>query len=533
MRALLIAFAFAVSAPLMLLLAVLLIRSTTAERAGLEERLLQVASNLTELIERDIDRSIALLQTLATSPAISSNDWPTFYEQARAALRGRAYLVFVDSTGRQLVNTYVAFGTEPPFTGDPETVKRMLTSSGPIVSNLFVSLVVKEPVYNISIPVIRDGSVGYIMSLGLLPDDLAQILRKLNLNPSWVTTIWDRNGVILARSRDHESFLAQKLPDTLRGSKAGSGGILRTTNLDGEKVLLAVATSKISGWGISVGLPIAVAEAGLRSSIWLWGLASAATLAIAMLLGLLIGRLLMGSLSTLSHAARVPIGKQWQELPTSSVQEINEVAHILYETRTRQRLLLLEVSHRAKNMLAVVQALVTHTLRGDASDRDRQQLIIERLHALARAHDALVAGSWSGIRVSDIVNTEVATFRERVTIEGPPVLVKPDVVESITLILHELMTNAIKYGALSSNSGQIDVSWRIDNSDDVPSFQFEWREFGGPQVGEPTKQGLGTRLLRQALSGAVTEVAFRPEGVVYRFSVFLAAITVDPNEQTT
>ncbi len=69
---------------------------------------------------------------------------------------GRAYLVFVDSTGRQIVNTYVAYGEEPAFTGDPETVKRMVASKGPVVSDLFVSLVVKEPVYNVSIPVLRE-----------------------------------------------------------------------------------------------------------------------------------------------------------------------------------------------------------------------------------------------------------------------------------------------------------------------------------------------------------------------------------------
>ena len=88
-RKVLIAFALGVSLPLVLLLAVLLLRSTAAERAELERRLLQVANNLAELIDRDIDRGFALLQTLATSPAISSEDWPSFYDQAKAALAGK------------------------------------------------------------------------------------------------------------------------------------------------------------------------------------------------------------------------------------------------------------------------------------------------------------------------------------------------------------------------------------------------------------------------------------------------------------
>lgn len=101
-RSLLIGFGLAIAAPLVILLAVLLYRSVSSERVELERRLLQVASNLAEFIDRDIDRSVALLQTLATSPAVTNEDWARFYLQAKAALKGRAYLVFVDSTGRQI-----------------------------------------------------------------------------------------------------------------------------------------------------------------------------------------------------------------------------------------------------------------------------------------------------------------------------------------------------------------------------------------------------------------------------------------------
>jgi hypothetical protein len=125
-RSLLIAFGLSVAIPLVILLAILLYYSVSAERVELERRLLQVASNLGELIDRDIDRNIALLQTLATSPAVTNEDWPRFYEQAKAALESRAYLVLVDATGRQIINTYVPYGEEPTYTGDPETLKRML-----------------------------------------------------------------------------------------------------------------------------------------------------------------------------------------------------------------------------------------------------------------------------------------------------------------------------------------------------------------------------------------------------------------------
>jgi two-component sensor histidine kinase len=156
-------------------------------------------------------------------------------------------------------------------------------------------------------------------------------------------------------------------------------------------------------------------------------------------------------------------------------------------------------------------------------------LIIDRLHALARAHDALVAGNWSGIPLSEVVSRELAAFVDRVHIVGPFVTLKPDVVESMTLVLHELVTNAIKYGALSNSSGRISISWRVDPAEVQPALLFEWRESGGPEVHQPTKHGLGTRLLKHAFSGATSEIAYEPDGFVFRLQVLLAAVVAAQN----
>jgi two-component sensor histidine kinase len=516
-RSLLIAFGLSVAIPLVILLAILLYRSVFAERDELERRLLQVANNLAELIDRDIDRSNALLQTLATSPAVTNEDWPSFYNQAKAALAGRAYLILVDSAGRQIVNTYVPYGEEPRFTGDPETLKRMLASKGPVVSDLFMSLVVRRPVYNVSIPVLRNGTVRYVMSLGLLPEDLARTLENLKLNQSWVTTIWDRDNAVLARSRDQDRFLGTKLPNTLR-QQSSPRAVLKTTNLDGERVLLAVTTSKLSDWGISVSVPVAIAEGPLRSTLWLWGLASLTALTLATVLGLLIGRLLVSSLVTLAQTASASGSGEGVPPVPSKIQEINSVARTLHDARERQNLLLREVSHRVNNILSVVQALVTHTLGTDAATAERRQLVIERLHALARAHDALVKGNWSSVPLTDIVAAELTAFRDRVAISGPPVSIKQDVVQSLTLVLHELLTNAVKHGSLSGPVGRVAISWRTENARE-PTLVFEWREFDGPNVGPPSKRGLGTRLLEQAVPGAVTELLYEPAGFVYRLRV--------------
>src|SRR4051812_13130889 len=162
-------FGLAITAPLLLLVGALLFQSASVQRVQLENRVLQVLDALVNDVDRDFDRDITILHTLATSQALASADWPTFYNQAKASLQGRAYLVLVDANGRQLVNTYVPHGQEPVLTGDPESLKRILQSRAPVVSNLFESLVVKKPVFNVSIPIFVDGQVRYVMSLGLLP----------------------------------------------------------------------------------------------------------------------------------------------------------------------------------------------------------------------------------------------------------------------------------------------------------------------------------------------------------------------------
>src|SRR5436190_10770865 len=227
-------FGLAITVPLLLLLGALLFHSASVEREQLGQRILQVLDDLIDNVDRDLDRHLTILQTLASSQALKNENWPAFYERAKAGLQGRAYLILIDSNGRQLVNTYVPYGEQPAMTGDPETIRRMSETKAPVISNLFTSLVVKKPVFNVSVPILRDGQLRFVMSLGLLADDLASLLAGQKLGPEWVTMVWDANGVILARSRDNPRYLGTTLPANLRGRDQRS--IVRTTNLGGNDV---------------------------------------------------------------------------------------------------------------------------------------------------------------------------------------------------------------------------------------------------------------------------------------------------------
>jgi PAS domain S-box-containing protein len=294
-------FGLAITVPLLLLLGALLLQSASVQRTQLQDRVLQVLDALVNDIDRDLDRDITILHTLATSQALASADWPTFYDQAKAGLQGRAYLVLIDSNGRQLVNTYVPYGQQPAMTGDPETLRRIAQTKEPVVSNLFVSLAVKKPVFNVSIPILQDGQVRYVMSLGLLLDDLVALLTSQKLEPQWVTLILDAKGMILARSQNNARYTGTPLPENMR--EHNQRDVVRTRNLDGTDVLHATVRSRVSGWGIGVNVPYSLITVQMRNSLLLWSAAAVLAITIALALGLFFARQITTSLAVAAKAA--------------------------------------------------------------------------------------------------------------------------------------------------------------------------------------------------------------------------------------
>ena len=165
-----------------------------------------------------------------------------------------------------------------------------------------------------------------------------------------------------------------------------------------------------------------------------------------------------------------------------------------------QQLLNQELSHRMKNMLAMVQAIAWQTLKG-VTEQKAVLTFRDRLQALASAHDVLLQTSWVGAPLDDIARAVLSqsSALERIDIDGPRVRFGPRATLSVSLLLHELATNAVKYGALSSETGRIGVTWRIDPAENA--LVFSWSETGGPPAREPTRLGFGTRLLRGGLIG--------------------------------
>ncbi|WP_442755572.1 sensor histidine kinase [Methylocystis sp. JAN1] len=186
------------------------------------------------------------------------------------------------------------------------------------------------------------------------------------------------------------------------------------------------------------------------------------------------------------------------------------------QERQREHLQLLvnELNHRVKNTLATIHSIAVHSLR--EMKPDAAELFENRLLALAAVHDILTQESWTRAQIRQLVRTAVAPAGEvNFDMDGPDVDLSPRIAAALAMTLHELCTNAVKYGALSRD-GRVAISWGVDASRNTPQLRFSWREYGGPAVDPPSRKGFGTRLIERTLAadaGGEVKLAYLRDGL--------------------
>jgi two-component sensor histidine kinase len=182
-----------------------------------------------------------------------------------------------------------------------------------------------------------------------------------------------------------------------------------------------------------------------------------------------------------------------------------------------------ELKHRVKNTLAVLGAVATQTFR-DPSSKAALEKYQGRLAAFGRAHDLLTAANWAEAPLYDVIITALAPYRTgegRFIVSGPQLVVKSRQALALSLAIHELATNAIKYGALRDSGGHVSITWLAENHDAAPNFVFTWQEVGGPAASEPSSVGFGSRLISRVLQddfGGTVEVSYESTGLVCRLT---------------
>jgi PAS domain S-box-containing protein len=185
----------------------------------------------------------------------------------------------------------------------------------------------------------------------------------------------------------------------------------------------------------------------------------------------------------------------------------SKIARDITERKRQQQnreLLINELNHRVKNTLATVQSLAMQTLRHAATPAEGRDSFEARLVALSKAHDVLTREHWEGASLNKVVADAIAAYscdikKSRFQVAGPIVRLQPKTVLALSMALHELATNAVKYGALSNRTGSVEINWRLIPGDQQ-RFQLRWAESGGPPVETPRRRGFGSRLIEQGLA---------------------------------
>lgn len=206
------------------------------------------------------------------------------------------------------------------------------------------------------------------------------------------------------------------------------------------------------------------------------------------------------------------------------------------ETEKHQRFLMRELTHRSKNLLAIVQSMARQTARSAQSLSEFENQYMQRLQGLAASHDLLVNQNWAGAALDELVRRQVMPFVEEkganLAIAGPDIMVSAKAAQAIGLALHELATNSMKHGALSTPKGKVSIDWEyLTSRGDAPQIQIQWEEHDGPEVQPPTRKGFGhfviERMTTQTLQARVS-LDFNPEGLIWTVIAPLSALQSEP-----
>ena len=197
-----------------------------------------------------------------------------------------------------------------------------------------------------------------------------------------------------------------------------------------------------------------------------------------------------------------------------------------------QRLLTGELQHRVKNTLALVQAIASQTFRNATDLGAAREAFAARLISLGRAHDILTQASWTAAPIADVVEGALTVHRQagpsRIRLSGPNVLLAARPALALALALHELATNAAKYGALSNATGSVDLRWHVVHDGDAPRFCLTWSELGGPPIlAPPSRRGFGSRLIERSFAaevGGEVRLTYAPTGLTCRLEASLASM---------
>jgi PAS domain S-box-containing protein len=357
----------------MIFTTVMLFITYKRHEADSERSVILVARALSLTVDREIATSIELLNALGVSRELDVGDIRGFYDEALRFLSTQSAwqtIVLLEPSGQQIINLRRPFGAPLPGPGVPELAKQATATGRPLISNLFHGGVTGAPTIAVIVPILREGSVRYLLSTSFSPENLTKLMLKQNLPPDWLATIIDRQKIIIARSRNLEKYLGKpSTPLFAEMSEKAAEIFWKGTPHDGEPVLAGLHRSELTGWTIGVAAPLSAVDAPFQNLLRIIGF-GVLFLLIGGVLALLLSRKITSSITRLGEAARQLASGDLNARvgPVKSTSELEELSrlfdHMGQSLQLRRNQLV--ISHKlSQNILSgqSLEALSQETLQ--------------------------------------------------------------------------------------------------------------------------------------------------------------------------
>jgi len=483
--------------PLILFAGGIVFHNYVQDRDDARQRVLDTVRGIRLTLDAEMQRMTGGVQVLALTDALKSGDFERFRPIAMGFLNqyGKSGTILVaDRQGRQLFSSFTTDTAHLPPRNNLEITGRVFATRQPQYSDLFYGVMKKDLIVTVEVPVFRDGEVVYDIVFSPPIEMFQTILEKQQPSADWTLSLLDRKATVFARVPNPVGTIGkQASPSVYERMMAEHEAPLSSVSLEGVPLLSSFTHSNLTGWIIGAG----ITENSLVAPLW-------RNLAITSLIG----------------GVMLAIGLAFAVRMATTIARAEMLHDLLIE----------ELNHRVKNTLAILQAIAVQSFR--SASRNEREKFEGRLGALAEAHNLLSKEKWQGSELDDVIGRVLKPYRlsnpDRVRISGPKVALSPRLAVVLSMIVHEIATNAAKYGALSNEAGTVDLSWELTPADVTKKqparLRLVWRETGGPIVSAPIQRGFGSRLIersaRDQLGGEAT-VDFLPPGVVYTITCVL------------
>jgi two-component sensor histidine kinase len=509
---LLVAVVVASLVPFLVVGSYLLFNYVAKERDAALDRVRTLADAISATVDRELTGRFETLQALAASRHLRDGNLDQFADMARAASSvAPGDFELADRSGQQLINTRAEPNSISRLPA-PDAIQYVFEHAKPHASDLVDENGVGQYRFTLRIPVQVDGQTKYAFGYAPRTPKVLAVLQESSLPSEWFAAVLDRTGRIIARSSRHEEFAGKLASPEFLAKLSGSRGLMESVDLEGRQTVTAYRRSELSEWISAVWVPKTVLQERANMAAAAIGTLTLVTLLLSLGAGYVVSRAIRRPTRQLIKSAEdLKRGRIVRFEPTI-MREANFVGDALAEASRDVQLYMREISHRSKNLLAVVQSISRQTQRGSADLKTFSQRFDDRLQSLARSHDLLVDRNWSGVLVQDLVSAQLASFLDpgdsRVSLSGPSILLNPAASQHIGLAIHELATNASKYGALSVPEGRVRIEWNEDmNGDRTRRFRMTWRETAGPPVTQTNRKGFGRFVIEDAVARGLSGTA--------------------------